>query len=362
MCALWGGASSVLSDVEIERIKQLGVVSQLRGIDSTGMLSCYHKNNKVNFKITKEVTNASNFIYSLDFERQMKETRPFLIAGHCRAATIGSIDYSNAHPYNLGKIVGMKNGTIPFVPGKKHDETDSKALFRILQEEGVEEMAKVADKGGAALVWADTRDFTLNFYRNIGRTLCIMTTPAAIYWASEYGMLALIRDRTGVNYNTAKTEAVPVETHIKYNILRIHKDPVSTKIDVRPVKSYFLPPAPEKEETLIIEKPKSETSVPLVKPPVANENTEPEGVPFRIVGYRGLSMKPHVAKAILSHGCANCAAKVAIKDISEVKMFGKKAWLCSKCSEDPFAVMQVGAHNKELYQCNIIMGKSHGNA
>jgi len=361
MCALFGGASSVLSDTEIERIKQLGIVSQLRGTDSTGILSCYHKNNRVNFKISKEVTNASNFLGSLDFERQMKENRPFIVAGHCRAATVGLIDYSNAHPYNLGKIVGMKNGTIPFVPGKNSDETDSKALFRILQEDGVEEAAKVADKGGAALVWADTRDLTLNFYRNIGRTLWIMTTPGGIYWASEYAMLALIRDRTGIAYATAKTEAVPVETHIKYNILRIHKDPVSTKIDVHPVKSYFLPKEPKKEEdTLVVEKPTS--SVPLVKPPVANENVEPEGVPFRIVGYRGLGMKPNVARTILSHGCANCAAKVALKDISQVKMFGKKAWLCSKCSEDPFAVMQVGAHNKELYQCNIIMGKSHGNA
>jgi hypothetical protein len=373
-CGLWGGASSSLSNFELERIGQLGIISQLRGTDSTGVFTCFKQHGKIAVKPMKDVCNSSDFIYSQEFVDHIKDTRPFIVAGHCRDATVGVVNYENAHPYNLGKIVGMKNGTVPSVPGKLADETDSKALLRLLQEEGVEVAAKVADKGGCALVWADTRDLTLNFYRNIGRPLWIMEANGTIYWASEHDMLQLVRVRTNIKYTDAKIEMLPIETHRKYSMLYMLADPVDTKITVRTPVPYNVGQKPtekkpvEKETTLVVDTaPFKATSVPITRQTpailttqVQDRNSHEKSL-FKVKGFNGLTMTSRVARDILAQGCAHCADVISINDVEKVKMFTKKAYLCSKCAGDPFAIMQVGAHNKTLYQCHIITGKTDGN-
>jgi hypothetical protein len=361
MCGLWGGAAYGLSDLELERIAQLGVVSQLRGTDSTGILSCFRQRDKVAFKIMKDVCNSSEFIYSEEYVSHVKEKRPFIIAGHCRDATVGVVNYDNAHPYNLGKIVGMKNGTVPDVPGRGKDETDSRALLRLLQESGVEVAAKAAEKGGCALVWADTRDLTLNFYRNSRRPLWIMEAGGTIYWASEYYMLALVRDRTGIRYDSCKIEAVPLETHRKYRMSVGFSHCVDTKIQTSSYNLGQITKQPKKEEeTIVVTPPKTETAVPVTRAPKPRQETKNYAPDVKVEGFKGYKMTVAKAVKISRSGCSNCGIAYEFKDLDKVSMFSKREWLCPKCAGDPFAKMQAGAHNKELYQCKIIVGIPHG--
>lgn len=132
-CGLFGGAGPHLDKAAVDRIFQLGIVSQLRGIDSTGILSCFREDGKIHFKIIKDVMHSTDFLNSRKIRGHFEDKKPFVIAGHCRAATVGAVNYDNAHPFGLGKILGMKNGTVPSIRGKKPDETDSKAMLRIIR-------------------------------------------------------------------------------------------------------------------------------------------------------------------------------------------------------------------------------------
>src|SRR5688572_5728369 len=108
MCGLFGAISTTLMPEELDRVTQLGIISQLRGVDSTGTVSAIRgKDGRIGFKTIKHLGNASNYFDSVEVYNHFRDHKPFMVAGHCRAATIGNVTGDNAHPYNMGKIIGM---------------------------------------------------------------------------------------------------------------------------------------------------------------------------------------------------------------------------------------------------------------
>jgi hypothetical protein len=371
MCGLFGGAGPHLDKAAVDRIVQLGIVSQLRGLDSTGILSCFREDGKIHFKIIKDVMHSTDFLNSRKIRGHLEDKKPFVIAGHCRAATVGAVNYDNAHPFGLGKILGMKNGTVPSIRGKKPDETDSKAMLRIIQDEGVEEAVRASSGGGYAVVWADSRDLSLNFLRNIGRPLYIMTTGDAIYWASEYDMLHFVRSRTGMAYDkNCCIECVPTGVHRKYILTDVTKGYKDIEIKERRALPYNVGQKPTEKATTIVvsEVPKAQPSVPItIKKPAPAEtalysrgNIKDDQSIFKIQGFKGKCMKPAKAKKVFERGCAYCNHKISLKDAGQASMMSNTEWLCMACSNDPLARLAVGAHNRELYRCKIIDGDTHG--
>lgn len=210
---MFGSASSTLVKTEITNTLQLGVMSQLRGIDSTGLAIAGRPGNgkkqrhKYDVTITKDIIPSGYFLNTKQVGEAFKEvTIPSAILGHCRAATIGEVNPSNAHPFECGDIVGVHNGTLNgdlASEARKLGITDSEMFYRELADTSLQ---KALDKCGLtsayAFVWIDKTDHTLNMLRNQRRPLYLMYNKGntTVYWASEKGMLSLLAEREGESY------------------------------------------------------------------------------------------------------------------------------------------------------------------
>ena len=242
MCGLFGGLSTFLSQNELEGVVSLGVVSSLRGVDSTG-IACI-KSNKV--VVQKDLWSASEFFGLKSVRQAINHGTTSLVIGHCRAATLGSITVENAQPIENRNIVGVHNGTIPGLYDKDKDLSDSNVLYKILSERGLEEALKVANKGAYALVWYDAKQKTLNMIRNASRPLFTMTNTSnnSVLWASEKCMLEFVNDRTFYN-NYQAPEPVPPHTLLVFDTCGTKFVPDRRYIGPEPLPS-LPPPLPQK--------------------------------------------------------------------------------------------------------------------
>lgn len=197
MCGLFGAiASRAFSLLDIDAISELGVVSSIRGIDSTGIATIQRaKKGKLEIKQRHAVTNPTSFMYAKDTQSIMKDK--FLVMGHARAATIGHVNLANAHPIHEGRFIGCHNGSIQSHAPSKIDEdklTDSRLLYRAMNGEGLIETLGKINTGAYALSFIDTYKRTMNFIRNNERPLFMMHTKGrtVTMWASEYRFLEMV--------------------------------------------------------------------------------------------------------------------------------------------------------------------------
>lgn len=357
MCGLFGGCGNSLIDIERDYITELGVISQLRGTHSTGIAAVARSKGAFDISVFKDVCHSTDFFERDRVWKYLKDAHPHIIAGHCRAATIGEINHENAHPYNMGAIVGMKNGTVSKVRGQQKDETDSKALLRILQDEGVQAVVDEAKGGGYALVWIDSRDKSLNFLRNIGRPLYIMEGPGVRYWASEFAMLEFLRLRHNFDRLKFTISMLPAGSHYRYSMT----DPMNA-----PKITEYKPT--EKKGFIRAHAPSPKTSVPVTKkyePMSADEALRQEkygirsqsGSPFQIYAFRGKKISAAKVRQVLSKGCANCGEIISLSNVEDSYFFSKKHYVCKDCTDDETA-SRLGA--VELHQCRLEMGDCNG--
>lgn len=215
MCGICGVASHWLSTGEIDGFKQLLVMSQLRGTDSTGVFGVLDPEYKAKrgkvfpYLYDKDTMNSSIFLSNLTADAQQKKLRDKLfsnrtckvLVGHCRSATIGDVTPGNAHPFDTQNVIGVHNGTIRNFSNLKYVKdfkTDSEILYHNISELGIEETIKRIGYGGAySLVYFDKQDGTLNFIRNIERPLYFAQSTGGdtMYWASEDWMLKGLASR-----------------------------------------------------------------------------------------------------------------------------------------------------------------------
>lgn len=180
----------------------------MRGQDSTGIIVGQRRKKKNKIYHLSDIGNSSEFFQSDDAHNLLfKQGKSFLIAGHCRAATVGDVTVANAHPFKEQHIIGMHNGTINKLAPPKAEEafnSDSRQLFKLIADVGLQEASDQAgDKAAMAIVYVDLQTGTLNFYRNEERPLWFMWNDAAntLYWASEPEFLDLVARR---NYGVYK--------------------------------------------------------------------------------------------------------------------------------------------------------------
>lgn len=236
--------SSLLNEAEKSCFRDLLNIASFRGREGSGVImsgSATHKKPKPVVKTLKSKLISSWLAYSPDLDDMMRGDQSIAI-GHARWPTKGGNDLKSIHPHRAKHIVGVHNGTMYDVAGKKVDDkqSDSALLFEAIADKGIEEAWKTSS-GAAALVWIDENEQTLNFIRNSGRPLMFRNfgwqrNISTLYWASEAGMLSFVVPRhfQGTNHwdtylpeNTLYSYPMDVETVMRPDrTQKIEKPPV----------------------------------------------------------------------------------------------------------------------------------------
>lgn len=178
--------------------KDLLVLDQLRGRDSTGVLSVKRH---TDHQILKVVGGPEELTYDKRYDDLFKGAINALI-GHNRWKTKGSVNRRNAHPFETPNLIGVHNGTLnnqwKLDNGNSFD-VDSEALFHHMDKNGVKHTMDTAD-GAYALVWWNKKEQTVNFVRNKDRPLFLAYTKdkKVMFLASEGWMIEGAAERNNV--------------------------------------------------------------------------------------------------------------------------------------------------------------------
>lgn len=201
MCGLYGAISTTLSQSELDVVYNLAIISTLRGIDSTGLSLSYKEKHDAPIKHSwiKNSINAIEFYADKEVRQLIKDTKPLMVMGHNRSATVGGVTTNNAHPFETDTRIGMHNGTL-YHPFKIHggSRTDSEEMFMFMEEKGLKETLLEMQHGAYALSSINKTDDTIEFVRNDKRTLFFMWgfSGQTLYWASERRFLVMAADRS----------------------------------------------------------------------------------------------------------------------------------------------------------------------
>jgi predicted glutamine amidotransferase len=215
MCGIAGVLSFTyqgIMDEDYKTFMQLWKASLLRGEDGAGVFWVGDKESGIP-DISKDETWCSwikmegipfDVINSPQFEQAELEMRSsrFLL-GHCRAKTTGDISADHAHPFEVGHITMVHNGTLSSINGMDDFNkyaTDSLALAHALAEGGNDPLPVLKRvNGAAAIVWYNSNTKTLHVYRNHQRPLSFAREGNKVYIASESMMLSWILSRSDLN-------------------------------------------------------------------------------------------------------------------------------------------------------------------
>lgn len=204
MCGLAGVYGRGLTNSDVKIFRDLLIVSSLRGRDSTGVASVRKDSDGIKVDMLKEVMTPAGFIdYHWEYEKDFFcNPSVFMLMGHARGATVGSINLQNTHPFETDKLVAAHNGTLFDVKyvdkSKKRGKTDSEYLIKDISHKGlVPVLESLSPNSAYALSIFDKESRSLTLTRNKMRTLffALNEKRPVIYWASEVDMLDLCLSR-----------------------------------------------------------------------------------------------------------------------------------------------------------------------
>ena len=221
MCGLVGVAGT-LTENDKKTFHQLLWIDAIRGGDGTGMFAVKH--GKVNSTWLVKESGTPDRLFDKRKYWDALNTDRMVMMGHNRAGTVGKHTYKNAHPFEFDHITGAHNGTLNAFSQRKlldhqYFETDSEAIFNMIEEKGVENVIPLLE-GAWALTWWDNRDHSINFLRNKERTLyyCTDVSRTTLFWASEVAMLYLALNHNNVPFSAKDVHIVAENQHYKFVI------------------------------------------------------------------------------------------------------------------------------------------------
>lgn len=210
MCGIYGYMDfrkRGLDRREIKVLRGMAVAGTLRGWDGAGIFFREAGKQEVFFK--KEPKTGAELMDKDSWEYMLNDNR--FVVGHNRAATLGSINKENTHPFSYNGVTGVHNGTVHGWKNAFPDATatmDSMAIMEALGEadptdEAASKVLSSLGSGAYALVWYDSRVHELRFARNDQRPLYFLRTPQGLYFASELRMAEWILSRHNVQIDSA---------------------------------------------------------------------------------------------------------------------------------------------------------------
>ncbi len=203
MCGLVGGIG-LISDREFEALRLLYMVNVTRGPHSSGFFATYEEEEEEEIdKVKKKVWNkyyihkkslmpSSAYVFDSEFNNVLRK-KPTIIACHSRYATKGKINLQNAHPFQVGKILGMHNGTINgLFEGSAKYQTDSEAVMALINKKGLKEgldaVHREAFSVAYALVFYDNKTDCVSIIRNPDRPMYVAyhkKVEGRMFWSSD---------------------------------------------------------------------------------------------------------------------------------------------------------------------------------
>lgn len=214
MCGLFGMTGPGIVQKHLRAFRDLGMVSQLRGTDASGVFQIGTRafNDKKRIgrlaKTAVDFTAFSNFHqWSKDGDKKlMDDVTCNLFIGHVRAATVGNINDENSHPFDLDDLVGAHNGTLVDAKFQHESMTDSEMMFRHMEDVGVEDTLTALHRDSAfAISIYDRVNNELILSHNSKRSLAVAfcKNEGVMFWASELWMLTGVLARNGIEIHKA---------------------------------------------------------------------------------------------------------------------------------------------------------------
>lgn len=229
---------------DVDILKDLGIVSQLRGADGAGLFQTRSQQKSIYRMGSPEAlvkTEGSWMELMEDINYENADTRgpkilynymADLFMCHVRQPTKGLINEANAHPYIFDNLVGAHNGTFKDLKYQDLEKklTDSYLFYKDVSENGLVPVIKGLDPKSAWAITMYDRN-SGNFYigRNDKRPLWIsvLKNREVVYWASERIFLDMTISRnTDEPYETYRIEnnhlyCMQPHTPKKYGKLKI---------------------------------------------------------------------------------------------------------------------------------------------
>lgn len=221
------------------------IADTVRGTDGTGIMLMTDKG-KVH--TMKEVGTPFNLFWKKGFKKHIED--PFakehirFAVGHNRSATRGTINANNAHPFQVGNITMVHNGTAEdatksAMPNFSKFEVDSHAFTASIDKYGLDKTLKDHWRGPYAIVFFDAKEQTMNLARNYGRPLALAYDEGSsrLMFASEMGLLRWVIDRN--KWKT--TQMFELETNELYTFAMEKRGFTKRKLPTPVYGSYHYP-------------------------------------------------------------------------------------------------------------------------
>lgn len=226
---------------EHDLFSQLLVASSVRGTQGTGIVKVYTNGASDWRKISGDPYTLFQAEGVRAFMNNYDKKNVRFLLGHNRSATTGDLSNECAHPFTIGDITLMHNGTLEkssTLPDFDKFPVDSEAICNSIEKEGIEKTLGNI-RGAYSLVYYNGKTKELNLIRNKERPLYlgVHLEMGRIYFASEFGMLKWVLTRN--NITTAKIEMLPEHTLLTWKVNEFIPKMTDMKDHIYKFKSYF---------------------------------------------------------------------------------------------------------------------------
>ena len=214
MCGIFGYAKKHNSqnDKQIEILQRvftnLAKESVIRGEDSTGISMISPSSRKIFKSIAKSSDVVKDNTWNENILGQVNRDSTVAI-GHVRLATHGDVTTRNAHPFEIGDVIGAHNGVIYNYNQlsnlyNKDMEVDSEIIFASLNNMSMDKALEQLD-GDFAVSWVKDSNKIVHLARESSRPISVAYWKKAkvLLWASTSDILTKAMKDAGLNLQYA---------------------------------------------------------------------------------------------------------------------------------------------------------------